>query len=78
MSSGLTIALMIIAILCFLASLAGGIVCIVRYVRTRKVAMLILGLVLTLVVPGICLCIALAVAIPGTLMAYGPPPEYLP
>jgi hypothetical protein len=78
MNSDLLIVLSIAAILLFLASLAGGIVCIVRYIRTKKIAFLIVGLLLTLVVPGLLLCAALAVWIPSTMIVYGPPESFSP
>jgi hypothetical protein len=78
MSHGLLVALMILAILCSLISLVAGIICIVRYFRTRKTALLIIGLVLTLIVPGILLCIAITVGIPATFMVYGPSEAFRP
>jgi len=63
-----------LALVLALASLAAGIYCLVRYAKTRKVALLITGLVLTFVLPGICLVLALVSFIPSTTIVYGPPP----
>jgi hypothetical protein len=70
----ITILLIAAAVIFSLASLGGGIYCIVRYARTRKVAFLIVGLILTFVLPGTILCIALGVYIPSRMIVYGPPP----
>ena len=35
---------------------------------------LIVGLVLTFIVPGLLFCVALGVFIPSTIIVYGPPP----
>jgi len=63
-----------IAIILSLASLGAGIYCLIRYARTRKAALLIVGLVLTFILPGICLVAALVAFIPSTTIVYGPPP----
>jgi len=78
MSNTLVTILIVCGILIGLVSLATGIILIVRYFRTRKISMLIIGVVLTFVVPGILLCIALAIAIPFTFMVYGPPEAFRP
>jgi hypothetical protein len=72
-----SIVVLVGAIVLGLASMAGGIVCIVRYARTRKVPWLIVGLLLTLIVPGLVVCGALVFWIPTTMMAYGPPPTMM-
>jgi hypothetical protein len=78
MSSTYTIVVWGVAILLGLISMAGGIVCIVRYARTRKVVWLIVGLLLTLLVPGLLICAAIVLWIPSTMVAYGPAPTYIP
>ncbi|MFH2103936.1 MAG: hypothetical protein ABIJ39_11345 [Chloroflexota bacterium] len=61
-----------------LLSLVGGVICLVKYARTRKVTWLVAGLLLTFLVPGLaCLC-ALAVFYPSIMVVYGPPPEMMP
>lgn len=67
-----------IAVILSLVSLAGGIYCIVRYGKTRKIAFLIVGLLLTLILPGLFIWAALAVFIPSTMVVYGPPPPSRP
>jgi hypothetical protein len=73
MSSSL-ILVAILTILFCLASLGAGIYCLVRYARTRKMVFLILGVILTFILPGLCLCLVLGVYIPMTTIVYGPPP----
>lgn len=67
-----------IAVVLSLISLAGGIFCIIRYVKTRKIAFLIVGLILTFILPGLFLCAFLMVFIPSTMVVYGPPPNIMP
>ena len=67
------IVILVIGII-FLASLGGGIYCLVRYARTRRTSYLIAGVALTFVLPGICLLIVLVGFIPNTTVVYGPPP----
>ena len=67
-----------IAVILSLVSLAGGIFCIVRYVKTRKIVFLIVGLLLTFILPGLFICAALVVFIPSTMVVYGPPPTIMP
>jgi hypothetical protein len=57
-----------------LISLIGGIVCLISYAKTRKTALLVVGLLLTFIVPGIAFCIILAIWIPSTMVVYAPPP----
>lgn len=72
--SSILVFVVILAVLFSLASLGGGVYCIVRYAKTRKVVFLIVGVILTFLLPGICLCAALGVYIPSTTIVYGPPP----
>ena len=74
MSTTTTILIIAAAVILALVSLGCGIFCIVRYAKTRKVVWLIVGLVLTFIVPGVLLCVALGVFIPSVMMVYGPPP----
>jgi len=77
-SNTMPIIIVAIAVILSLISLGGGIFCIVRYVKTRKIVFLIVGLILTFILPGICLCLALVVFIPSTMVVYGPPPSITP
>lgn len=79
MQSNLTpIIVIVIAVILSLVSLAGGIYCIVRYGKTRKIVFLIVGLLLTFILPGLFIWAALAVFIPSTMVVYGPPPTSMP
>jgi len=68
------ILVVILAVIFSLASLGGGVYCIIRYARTRKTIFLILGVILMFILPGICLCALLGIYIPSTTIVYGPPP----
>jgi hypothetical protein len=72
--SGTLILVIAVAVILSLISLGCGIFCIVRYAKTRKVVWLIGGLILTFIVPGLLICVALGVFIPSTMIVYGPPP----
>ncbi len=72
--STILILVIIVAVLLSLASMGGGVYCIVRYAKTRKVVLLIVGLILTLVLPGLFLCAVLGIYIPSAMIVYGPPP----
>lgn len=74
--STMLILVIVIAAILSLASLGGGIYCLVRYAKTRKVVFLIVGLILTFILPGIGLCAVLGVYIPSTTIVYGPPPSF--
>ena len=79
MQSNLTPFIVIaVAVILSLVSLAVGIFFIVRFAKTRKTAYLIVGLLLTFIVPGALLCLALVVFIPTTMVVYGPPPTSMP
>ncbi len=67
----------ILAALLGLASLIAGIVCLVRYAQTRQTLFLVLGLLLTFILPGMVVCCALSVWIPSVMVTYGPPPPTL-
>lgn len=62
------------------ASLVGGIVSLVKYAQTKSKLMLVLGIVLTFVVPGILLYLAFRIWVMDTMISYGPAPmiEYGP
>lgn len=68
------IVLIILAVL-GLASLIAGIVCLIFYFKTRKTLLLIIGLLLTFLVPGLFCCIVLALWIPNAFVVYAPPPQ---
>ncbi len=55
-----------------------GIFFLVRYVRTRKRSYLVIGLLLTFIVPGLLGCFSFSVWLPNAFIAYGPPPDYAP
>jgi hypothetical protein len=78
MTSSLPIVIIVIALLLALVSLVGGIFCLVLYAKTRRIVYLIVGLALTFILPGLIFCLALGVFIPSTMVAYGPPPDYIP
>jgi hypothetical protein len=71
------IIIVVLAVILSLISLAGGIFCIVRYAKTRKIAFLIIGLILTFIIPGLCLFATLVVYIPSATVVYGPPPTMI-
>jgi hypothetical protein len=70
----LFLVLAILAGLSILATFISGIVCLVRYARTRKVGLLIAGLLLTFIVPGCLILLIVMLLIPMTMVVYGPPP----
>ena len=73
-----SIVIIVIAFLLALASLGCGVYCLVRYAKTRKIIFLVVGLLLTFILPGLFFCLALVLFIPGTMVVYGPPPDYIP
>ena len=77
LSNFMHIIVIAVAVILSLVSLAGGIFCIVRFAKTRKIAYLIVGLILTFIIPGLCLFATLAVSIPSTMVVYGPPPTMM-
>jgi hypothetical protein len=72
---------LIIMIAAAVISFAAGILCLIRFVKTRKPLLLILGLLLTFLVPGALLYLSTQywstqlVTPPGPVMVYGPPPS---
>ena len=60
-----------------LVSLAAGIFCLIRFMRTRRRALLVVGLLLTFVAPGILFCLIVGYWVPAALIVYGPPPPEL-
>lgn len=76
----MTVLYIILALLAVIL-LAVGIVCLVLYARRRNKALLVIGLVLTLIVPGLafcCLLSLLARLIPDPFVVYAPPPTIAP
>lgn len=69
-----TVILYIILGLLGLASLIGGIVCLALYARNRNKALLAIGLLLTLLIPGLAFCCVLATFVPNPMVVYAPPP----
>lgn len=69
---------LIIAIAICLLSFAGGVACVVRYARTRRVALLVAGLLLMLVLPAVILLGALGVFKPPSMGCYAPPEDFAP
>lgn len=62
-----------------LVSFGFGVFCLIRYARTRKKSLLLTGLLLTLILPGLISCLALIAFIPAATVVYAPPPpDYLP
>lgn len=75
------VALYVVLGLLAVVLLVAGIVCLVLYARRRNKALLVVGLVLTLVVPGLafcCLLSFLARLIPDPFVVYAPPPTIAP
>jgi uncharacterized membrane protein YkgB len=71
----LLICLLGLALIAFIA----GVVLLIQFARTRKVAYLIIGLLLTFLLPGILCCLSFLFWAPHIFMAYGPPPSnYVP
>jgi hypothetical protein len=61
-----------------LTSLAAGIFCLVRFMRTRNRVLLVVGLLLTFVAPGVLFCLAVALWAPAATVVYGPAPGPAP
>jgi uncharacterized membrane protein YkgB len=71
----LLICLLGLALIAFIA----GVVLLIQFARTRKVAYLIIGLLLTFLLPGILCCLSFLLWAPHTFVVYGPPPSnYIP
>ena len=71
----LLICLLGLALIAFIA----GVVLLIQFARTRKVAYLISGLLLTFLLPGILCCLSFLLWAPHTFVVYGPPPSnYIP
>jgi ABC-type Fe3+ transport system permease subunit len=69
----------IIAVALAAISFFAGVVLLILFARSRKTLFLILGLLLTFILPGILLCLAVILWIPNAVMVYGPPPpNYMP
>ncbi len=66
------IILIALAVLSFII----GIVLLILFARSRKILFLILGLLLTFLVPGIILYLAFLLWMPSAVMVYGPPPPH--
>jgi uncharacterized membrane protein YkgB len=61
-----------LALIAFIA----GVVLLIQFARTRKIAYLILGLLLTFLIPGILCSLSFLLWAPHIFMAYGPPPSH--
>jgi ABC-type Fe3+ transport system permease subunit len=71
--------LILLVVLAAIAALVIGVVCLIRYSKTRKKKFLAAGLILTLLLPGCLLLLGFLVWIPNAVVAYGPPPSnYVP
>jgi|PlaIllAssembly_1097288.scaffolds.fasta_scaffold2328921_1 hypothetical protein len=70
----------ILLIITAVVSFAAGVYCLVRFGKTRKNVFLILGLLFTFLLPGICVYLVahwLVQAQPPTpIITYGPPPDH--
>jgi hypothetical protein len=60
-------------VVAFLAVLACGVYCVIKYIRTKKKIFLVAGLILTLIVIALLLLYFLS-EIPSPFITYGPPP----
>ena len=79
MSSSSETLLLICPIGLALIAFGAGIFFLIRYARTRKVAFLLTGLLLTFILPGVFCCLSFLFWAPHIFMAYGPPPSnYVP
>lgn len=64
-----------LALIAFIA----GVVLLIQFARTRKIAYLLIGLLLTFLVPGMLCCLSFLLWAPHTFVVYGPPPSnYIP
>jgi CHASE2 domain-containing sensor protein len=74
-----SVCLGLLAIAGMVAVLAAGVVCLIRYGKTRKSVFLIVGLLLTLLLPGCIILLAILVILPQAFVVYGPPSSnYIP
>ena len=71
---------LVAACLVALVSLIGGLICLLRWARTGRRFLLLTGLLLTIVVPGIVFACAILIANNGTWPqpVYGPGPTSVP
>ena len=74
MTPGVALAIVVVAVAWF----GGGVYCLVRYARTRRVRFLIAGVPMTFVLPAIFLVIALESYGPTPNVVYGPAPGPAP
>ena len=61
-----------------LVSFGIGIYFLIRYARMRKRSFLVIGLILTFIVPGLVCCLAFMLWLPSATVVYGPPPLRTP
>jgi hypothetical protein len=68
----------IILIALAVISCAAGIFCLIKFAKTRRPLFLILGLLLTFILPGVCLYLIARTGTPpvDSIMTYGPPPSH--
>jgi hypothetical protein len=67
--------ILIIAIgLVALLSFAGGIFSLLQYVKKKNKMLLVLGILLTFIIPGLVICAIFTLSVPDTTVVYGPPP----
>ena len=55
-------------------SFLAGLICLIWYARTRKKVLLVIGIPLTFIVPGIAICAILGSVAPLTFVTYAPAP----
>lgn len=68
----------LLGVIVSLVAFACGVLCIVRFARNRRAGLLVGGLLLMLVVPGLILIVALGHFNPWSFGTYGPPPTTMP
>jgi hypothetical protein len=67
----------ILVIALAIVSFVLGILFLVLFARRRKILFLILGLLLTFILPGVFLCLACLLWLPNAAVVYGPPPTIM-
>ena len=67
-----------VAILVCVLSFVLGLLCFIRYTKNRSIGLLVTGLLLMLILPGVILLFILGVFHPPAHGCYAPPEDYVP
>jgi len=67
-----------VAILVCGLSFVLGLLCFIRYSKSRSIGLLVTGLLLMLILPGVILLFILGVFHPPAMGCYAPPEDYVP